>query len=353
MRRAVVVCLALSALVLNAPPGTATGIGAVPVVSGLDFPAAFTFAADGRIFYTQTYTGEIRIYDPSNGSDTLFYTLVGSNNVQGVLGLALIPTYPTQPYLYAYVTRTVLGVLKDQIVRIRDNGGVGTQPKVIYEFNAGNDHHGGRMLFGSDGQLYVVTGDEDDPANSQDLSSTLGKMLRMTPTGGIPPGNPFGTLVWAYGLRNSFGWAFDPQTGNLWEEDNGPECNDEINLIQKSKNYGWGPLATCTTPPAPPRNTNQDGPRPVLPAEYFATPTAPTGVAFCQGCGLTGAEGHLFYGNFNTLNIHEVVLTADRRRISSDSIAFTHSSIVLSIERGPDGSLYFSDDTSIYKLVQT
>jgi glucose/arabinose dehydrogenase len=209
------------------------------------------------------------------------------------------------------------------------------------------------MLFGSDGMLWVVTGEAGDPANAQNLSSTLGKMLRMTPTGGPAPGNPFGTLVWAYGLRNSFGWAFDPQTGRLWEQDNGPECNDEINLIQKGKNYGWGPSETCSTPPPPPRNTNQDGPTPVLPVEYFADPTAPTGVGFCQGCGLTGAEGHLFFGNYNTMDIHEVVLTPDRKHISSDSSVYTHTSVVLSIERGPDGAMYFSDDSSIYKLVQT
>jgi hypothetical protein len=131
MHRTLAVCIALSIALLNPAPAGAAGIGAVPVVTGLDFPAAFTFAPDGRIFYTNTYTGEIHIYDPSNGSDSLFYTLTGDTGVQGVLGLVLMPTYPTQPYLFAHVTRTVLGALVDQIVRIRDNGGMGTQPRVI------------------------------------------------------------------------------------------------------------------------------------------------------------------------------------------------------------------------------
>ena len=241
----------------------------------------------------------------------------------------------------------------DQIVRIKDVGGIGAQPKVIYRADAGPEHHGGRMLFGSDGQLYVATGEEGDPANSQDLTNTLGKMLRMTPSGGIPPGNPFGNLIWSYGLRNTFGWDFDPQTGLLWESDNGPECNDEIDLIQRGRNYGWGPSETCSTPPPPPRNTNQDGPRPVLPVEWFAVPTAPAGVAFCQGCGLDGAEGTFFYGNYNTMDIHQVVLTADRKHISTDTSVYAHTSVVLSLESGPDGTLYFSDDTAIYALVQT
>jgi glucose/arabinose dehydrogenase len=353
MRKAIVLCLATSALALAVPQARAAGIGAVPVATGLDFPDAFTFAPDGRIFYAAGITLQIHIYDPSTGSDTVFYTFPGGGVQPGLLGVVLSPSYPTQPFAFAYVTRMVMGVMKNQIVRIRDSGGIGIQPKVIYQVDAGFEHQGGRLLFGADGQLYVVTGEGGDPANAQDLTNTLGKMLRMTSNGNVPPGNPFGTLVWAYGLRNSFGWDFDPQTGLLWEQDNGPECNDEINLIRKGQNYGWGPSETCATPPPPPRNTNQDGPNPVLPVEYFLNPTAPTGVGFCQGCGLTGAEGHLFYGNYNTSDIHEVVLTSDRKHIASDASVYLHTSIVLSIERGPDGGLYFSDDSAIYKLVQS
>jgi glucose/arabinose dehydrogenase len=354
-RTLAVTVILVGSLLLTGPTARAAGIGATPVVTGLDFPATFAFAPDGRIFYADTYTGEIHIFDPSNGSDNLFFTLTGVDGTQGVIGLAIPPDYATRPLVYAYVTRTVPGpVLKNQIVRIRNSGGVGTQPKIIYTSDAGTDHFGGRMLFGPDGLLYVVVGDGGTSANSQILTNTNGKILRMTTTGQVPPGNPFaGSLIWVYGIRNSIGFAFDPQSGNLWEDDNGPECNDEINLIQKGRNYGWGPTETCSTPPPPPRNTNQDGPSPVLPIEYIASPTAPTGAMFCSGCGLTGAEGALFYGNFNTGDIHEVVLTADRRHIASDNSVFTNTSVVLSVERGPDGALYFSDDTSIYKLIQT
>jgi len=336
------------------PPGHAAGIGAVPILTGLDFPAGFTFAPDGRIFYAETYEGEIHLADPAGGTDTVFYTLTGSDGTQGVLGLALAPGYPSVPYLYAYVTRTVGTSLVNQIVRIKDVGGVGTQPRVIFQTDAGTDHFGGRILFGSDGLLYALVGDGGDSATAQDLASTNGKLLRMTPTGGVPPGNPFaGSLVWAYGIRNSIGFGFDTVSGSIFADENGPECNDELNLILKGKNYGWGPTATCSTPPPPPRNTNQDGPRPMPPLEYVATPTAPTGATFCTGCGLPGAEGTLLYGTFNTGNIHEVTLTADRRHVATDAVVYTHSSFVLSLERGPDGSMYFSDGTAIYQLVAT
>jgi glucose/arabinose dehydrogenase len=339
----------------SATGGAAGGIGAEPIVTGLEFPAPFTFAPDGRIFYGETYTGEIRIFDPPTSTDTLFFTLPGEpGGSTGLLGLVLAPGYPARPHVYAHVTRTTDGVLTNQIVRIRDAGGVGRQPRIIYAAAAGLDHFGGRMLFGADGLLYLVAGDAGDPANAQDLTNTSGKMLRMTPTGEVPPGNPFpDSLIWSYGLRNSLGFAFDPLTGYLWEEDNGPECNDEVNLIRKGLNYGWGPAATCDVPPAPPRNTNQDGPSPVLPAEYFGTSIAPTGLGFCAGCGLDGAEGTMFLGTFNTLEIRQAILTANRRDVASVVPVYEHPSFILSIERGPDGSLYFSDDTGIYRLIQT
>lgn len=335
------------------PPGHAADVGALPILTGLDFPAAFTFAPDGRIFYAETYEGEIHVFDPAGGSDSVFFTLTGSDGTQGVLGLALAPGYPTTPYLYTYVTRTVGATLVDQIVRIRDTGGVGSQPRVVFQADAGTDHFGGRILFGPDGLLYALVGDGGDSANSQDLGTSNGKLLRMTATGTVPPGNPFaGSLVWAYGIRNSIGFGFDPVSGSIFADENGPECNDELDLLLKGRNFGWGPSATCSTPPAPPRNTNQDGPRPVPPLEYMATPTAPTGATFCAGCGLPGAEGTLLYGTYNTGNIHEVVLTPDRRRVASDTVLYTHSSFVLSLERAPDGAMYFSDGSTLYQLVE-
>src|SRR5207249_410022 len=114
-------------------------------------------------------------------------------------------------------------------------------------------------------------------------------------------GNPFrGSRIFASGIRNSFGYDFDPQTGRLWLVDNGPECNDELNLISAGANYGWGPSETCTTPPPAPENTNQDGPSPVLPEFWFAATIGPTGLAFCDGCGLgAGSDGGLFFGDDN------------------------------------------------------
>jgi len=326
----------------------ASGIIARPIVTGLNFPAAFTIGPDGRIFYGLRFTGEIRVYNPANGSDTHFATIpnILNQGERGLLGLALLPS--PNLVLYAYATRLVNGVPTNQIIRVT------AFMTVIFSSNTPSNfnHNGGRILFGPDGNLYAVIGDAENPSNSQDLSRHAGKILRMTPSGGVPSGNPFpGSVVWSYGHRNSYGFTFDPLTGRLWQTENGPECNDEINLIAGGANFGWGPHETCSSPPPPPANTNQDGPNPVMPLAWFTPTIAPTGAAFCVGCGLPSSEGTLFFGAYNTRTITRVVLDAGRTGIASMEVVYTHPNPILSVERGPDHAIYFSDPGGIYQLV--
>src|SRR5207342_1431510 len=130
---------------------------------------------------------------------------------------------------------------KDQLLRFKASGGTGSGMKVLLSIPSGTDHHGGPIAFGPDGKLYLMTGDEASLSAPQTLNSNAGKILRMNPDGTRPANNPNpGNKVYAKGLRNSLGMAFDPQTGVLWETDNGPECNDELNRIVAKGNYGWG-----------------------------------------------------------------------------------------------------------------
>ena len=338
-----------------AQPKTGT-IVAEPVATGLDHPATFVLDAGGAIFYGERLTGEIRRIDPTTGKDTSVFTVpavVGDvANEEGLVGLALPPDFPQDPWLYAYATRMINGVAHDQIVRIRIDGDRGSSMHLVLDVQvAGERHNGGRMLFGPDGMLYVVVGETYDSALAQDRSVNGGKVLRMTPAGGVPADNPFqGSRIFSYGNRNSFGLAFDPQTGDLWETENGPECNDELNRILPGRNYGWGSSETCSG--KAPQNTNADGPAPLLPKVLYPMTIGPTGIAFCDGCGLgTAREGHLFFGSFNTGDIHEVTLNADRTGVAKDATPFNHGNLVLSIEPGPDGTLYFSDGVGIFRLV--
>jgi glucose/arabinose dehydrogenase len=353
-RISVLVAATVAAAIAGAFDARAAVFGTVPVKTGLDFPAAFTFAPDGRIFYGERFTGEIRVFDPRNGSDTLFYTVpnLSTTGEQGLLGLELHPNYPTTPWVYAYATRIVSGQARNQILRLVDDGGIGTRQWAIFGAPAGSNHNGGRILFGPDSRLYAVIGENGFAARSQDLTTTVGKILRMTARGGVPADNPFaGSYVYAYGIRNSFGFAFDPVTGRMWETDNGPTCNDELNRIVRGRNYGWGSSFTCATPPEPPANTNQDGANPHLPRLWYATSNAPTGVAFCQGCRLgSGSEGRLFFAAWKTRELHRVTLGTTRWDVVSDRVKYTHVNRILSLEVAPNGTLYLSDGAGIYKI---
>jgi glucose/arabinose dehydrogenase len=333
-------------------------IVAEPVVTGLAFPAAFTVTPDGRFVYGQRLTGQIRVYDPGTGSDVLLYqvTHLVTDGEQGLLGLALDPGYPSRPFVYAYATRETQGERHNQILRVTEGGEVARGTTVVWTSNtaAGAIHNGGRILFGPDGMLYAFQG-TPHPKGAQNLAEA-GKILRMDREGAPPADNPFpGSRIWSYGHRNSFGFTFDPATGAIWQTENGPECNDEINRVVKGSNYGWGGSQTCSTPPPPPINTNQDGPSPVLPVMFYEQTIAVTGTAFCSGCGLSGSEGTLFWADFKLGQIHRGVLTADRTGIASQQVVFVDGGKVMSMERGPDGSLYFTDEVDgvggIYKLV--
>jgi glucose/arabinose dehydrogenase len=349
----------------NPRPAATDGVGAArsariiarPVKTGLQTPAAFTVAPSGRIFYGELSTGVINVLVPATGATHRFFRIpnVVSSPEQGLLGIAVQKGFPDQsPFLYAYASRKVNGGVRNQILRIKSANGKGVSMRVIFTSATTSNayHDGGHIAFGPDGSLYTMIGESHHAANAQDLSVPSGKILRMTTDGGIPKNPPLpGTRIYSYGHRNSFGFDFDPKTGRLWESENGPQCNDELNRVIPGRNYGWGPSQTCSTPPNPPRGTNRDGPSPVLPLRWYTPTIAPTGLVFCSKCGLGPASnGKLFFGAYNTGDIRRVRLTSNRLDVASQAIVYTHSSGILSMEAGPDGHLFFSDSQGIYRL---
>ena len=331
------------------------------VVKGLEQPAAFDVAPGGDIFYGERVTGEIRVWRRDRERTVHFFDVPDVEGAvlagTGLLALTLDPAYPEVPYLYLLATRRVGATVRTQVLRVTDAGGRGEDLTVLFArgLGAAVQHNGGKIAFGPDGMLYVVIGERTVEALAQDLGSPHGKVLRLTPRGGVPEDNPFGDddPVFAYGIRNSFGLAFDPETGFLWETDNGPACNDELNRIVPGGNYGWGPSETCATPPAPPANTNADGPNPIFPELLWTSTIAPTGLAFCTSCGLgRQSEGALFMGDFNQRRIHRIRLSDDGRIVDGESIVLTHLRRILSVESAPGGGLYFSDSKGIYRIVR-
>jgi glucose/arabinose dehydrogenase len=338
----------------------APSLKAVPVATGLADPAGFTFSPTGRIWYLEKNTGQVRVRNVATGADHLFTTITHVNGAgeRGALGIAFHPRYPAKPFVYVYATRTLSGRTWNELLRIRVTGGRPAGRRVLFRspVDASTNHNGGRIMFGPDRKLYVVIGDggseyPKDPAHAQNLKELRGKILRIEPNGSIPTDNPFGTRVWSYGHRNSFGSAFDPRTGRLWESENGPACNDEINLVVKGGNYAWGPHQACGSLPAP-KDTNRDGPSPRrMPAHWFVTTLGVTGLAFCDACGL-GLNGRALMGDVNTGSIRIVTLTTGRRGIARVRVGLRAGTPVYSIETDARGRIFFSGPTGIWRLVR-
>ena len=352
----VLACTALAALG-GTSANAGTGIVAKQVVGGLNGPAAFTFLKDARIVYLERGTGQIHIYNPQTKVNNLFFTVPGVNGdgERGALGVAVSPG--RNRVFYVYVTRSAGGSLRNQIIKISRSGQTSHMQVLLSQPASSSPYHnGGRILFGPDGMLYAIVGDGHDSSNSQDLSGNLrGKILRMTPSGGVPSNNPIaGSRIFAFGIRNSFGFTFDPQTDRLWETENGPECNDEINLITGGDNFGWGPNETCQG--TSPGNTNNSGPAPRRQPElWFDGTIGITGDAFCDGCGLgTALQRQLFFGDVNDGVLRRVGLNGAGDGVSGTAVNVLDApgGAIYSMEFAPNGRIYFSDSQAIYRLAQ-
>ena len=341
------------------------------VKGGLKDPAAFTFSPTPMggpccrylIYFLERGTGRLKSYNVRTKKLKLIYKISGvdANGERGALGLALSPTFPAIPYVYVYVTRrsSPSAPVQNQLVRIRITGGEGVSLRVLFKqpVSSATNHNGGRILFGPDGKLYVVIGENADPANSQNLANLRGKILRVnansTKADGSAVAGNFHHRIWAYGIRNSFGFTFDPMGGRLWETDNGPNCNDEINLIRVGRNYGWGPSEACGSQTAP-GDTNNSGPTPrILPKTFFVSTLGITGAAFCDSCALgAGSEGRLFFGCVNDGVIRSVGLNGARNDTAGGvaSVLTAPSGLVYSMETSPNGTIYFSNPNGIFRL---
>ena len=156
--------------------------------------------------------------------------------------------------------------------------------------------------------------------------------------------------MWAYGIRNSFGLAFDPRNDNLWETENGPECNDEMNRIRARRELRVGAERRLRVGhPAARYEPGRATPDPSAPLVH--APGLADGVAFCEGCALgPRAEGAMFIGAYNTGGLYRAILSADRARIRSMSEVAAPGDLLLSLEVGPNDAIYYSTYLGIFRL---
>lgn len=367
MRRVLALAVAATMLTLPMGPEAARAVaGATPVAlcqppGDNCWPAAFDFTPKGRqIFYVERFTGEIHRVGPG-GTDSLWGDVgdPAGGSEQGALGIAIDPRWDRRARTrkarlrrnrnrWVYVFYTHQSPLENRVVRLRrrlKGDGFIVEQLVAISINTGTNHNAGPIHFGPDGRLYIATGDQAEPSRSQDLGDPAGKVLRITRGGGRPADNPIaGSLAFSFGHRNSFGFAFDPATGLLWQSENGPNC-DELNLVTAGGNYGWGPGSTCP-------GMSTEGPSPIPGEREYQPVIVPTGVSFCQGCGLGPAvEGDLLLAVFGDgTEIRNLTLDGQRDDIVDESVLYDHSSGVVTLARRPNGQVYFSDSGGIYRL---
>ena len=211
-------------------------------------------------------------------------------------------------------------------------------PDAIY--NSSNAHYGSRFIFDTQGHLFFSLGEKQQMLAAQDLSKPIGKIHRINDDGTVPPDNPFvktpGALpsIWSYGHRNPQGLAWDPVSGKLWESEHGPTGGDEINIIERGHNYGWG-VITMGVQPGITRRAEPGMEQPIV---YWTPSVAPSGIAFNTGDRYPGWKNNLFVSCLAGQQLKRLEIAGDK--VTGQEAVFNQFGRVHDVILGPDGYLY-------------
>jgi aldose sugar dehydrogenase len=333
------------------------------VAGGLEVPWSIVWAPDGRMIFTER-PGRVRVMEKGtlNPKPLLTLTDVESAGEAGLMSVALHPQFSSNHFVYLSYAYTS-GGLRVRVVRYREAAeGLVDRKVIIEDLPAARAHAGCRIRFGSDGKLYVTTGDATNRNLAQQLNSLAGKTLRLNDDGTVPQDNPFvgrqdaRPEIWSLGHRNAQGLDFQPGTNLMFQTEHGPSGfdgpggGDEVNIVEKGKNYGW-PTIHHT-------ETAAGLESPLL--EY--TPAcAPGSGAFYRGSVLPQFKENFFFGCLRGERVIRVVL--DGRRVVSQENLLQNYGRIREVAEGPDGYLYVStsnrdgrgrpaeDDDRILRLV--
>jgi glucose/arabinose dehydrogenase len=376
--RVAIVAFGFAALCL-AFAGAACGGGENPfsvkseLVTEAERPAAMAFAPDGRLFYAEQLTGNIRVVnvdgqlqeEPFAHVDVATYIDLD----WGLTGLALDPEFETNHYVYAFLTEPIdpeTPVARPLVVRFTDQDNQGVSRRVIIGdlpetfpaapgFNANGSLH-----FGPDGFLYLSLGDYDTSDLVRDLTNPIGKMLRVSKEDGSPAeDNPFvddsevDQRIFAHGFREPFDFAFHPETGQVYGSDNTTVSCEALNLITAAGNYGWPdvgefPYSDCQAGEGT-KGIHLFAREEMEPSDFLS---------FVVVSGLEFASGDVYPLFGDALLVCESETKLMRRLVLSganfDLVA--EDDVVLNncdgdIATSPDGIVYYSNQTEIRRLI--
>lgn len=345
MQKAVIAALS-SVLVLSVAPSASAlpdGTRVETYQGGVSSPIDMAWVrGTNKIFFTEKNTGRVRVMEGRRLVDRPCVTLdVASQGERGALGIALHPRFKNNGFLYVYYTNA--SPLENRVDRftIRKDRCEDRKSIVTAPAGSGTNHNGGQIEFAG-GKLYVSVGDAADPSTAQDTNSKAGKILRVDPNGSVPDGNPFDNAVWSYGIRNPFGLAHKPGTTRIYATDNGPECDDEMNIIKKGRNYGWGPGYECGTAGV--------GDNPVPPEIRWRQIIVPTDLGWYGGK-LKAIRG-LLGGDYGRGRIHRFPMNERGTNVKKDQVIYNGGAAIVDVAEGPGGWLYFLTQDAIKRVVK-
>jgi glucose/arabinose dehydrogenase len=339
------------------------------LVDNLEVPWSLAFLPGGKIILTERLPGRMRILD-TNG--VLSEPLAGVNVVAspaakdiGLLDVALDPNFARNQRIFftffEYIdpanTNTNTAVARGRLdVEKRKV----TDVKVIFRAEPWMPSKrlgaktGGRIAIARDGTLFLPLGDRSDSPPwdvAQRMDTHLGKIVHITADGAPAPDNPFigqpGVLpeIWAVGTRSQEGLAFDPRTGRLWEHEHGARGGDELNIIEKGKNYGWPVVTRGIDYPGKAIGegiTHKDGMED--PVYYWDPVIAPSGLAFYTGDLFPQWKNSLFIGGLRGMMLARLTIVNDKV-VAEEPLLTDLRTRIRDVRVGPDGAVYVLTDS--------
>jgi len=337
------------------------------LVDKMPAPWSVAFLPSGKILLTHRLPGSIRILDtkgvlsePLAGVAEL--ASPGAKDV-GLLDVVLDPNFASNRRIFFTLFDYIDGTDSNTYVargRLDEEKRSVSDAKIIFRAQPIMPSKrlgaktGGRIAIARDGSLFVTTGDRSDSPPwdvAQRLDNHLGKVIHITADGAPAPDNPFlgkpGVLpeIWAYGLRSPEGLAFDPRTGRLWLNEHGPRGGDELNIIERGKNYGWPVIAHGIDYPGTPINegiTHKEGME--EPVYYWDPVIAPSGLAFYTGSLFPQWKGSMFVGGLRAKMLDRLAIVNDKV-VAEEPMLMDQQARIRDVRVGPDGAVYVLTDS--------
>ncbi|WP_306422276.1 PQQ-dependent sugar dehydrogenase [Algoriphagus sp. AGSA1] len=315
-----------------------------------DNPWGMTWLPDGRMLVTEK-KGEILIFkdDQFTGEKIQGIPEVWTVNQSGLLDIAVHPKFEENGWIYiSYGKPMPDSTSSTTIMRFKLEGNNATnQEEIIQSLPAwkGGRHLGSRIVFDNEGYLYYSSGERGDtPSNAQDLTNSHGKIHRIYDDGRIPEDNPFvnteGAMksIWTYGNRNPQGLYFDKENNLLYETEHGPQGGDELNLIEKGKNYGWPVITWGIDYDGTPISDIQEKEGMEQPLSYYVPSIATSGMTMVTSDKYPSWKGDILVGALAKMHINRVDMngsTAGKQEVMLQDIGR-----VRQVAQSPDGYIY-------------